>query len=357
MLQTSSIPARSRGRAIQVAAIFCGICVLLVSLVVLSQLNLTALRASAVANFRALEDFLSNHFISRWFPVFFAFVFFLEWLKPAQARGGIRSRGFAYDVSIGIILITFQYMIVGISTAVLFAVYARIHAPIMSGAIIWLRAKLEVMLHTRHHGQRFGLPTNTALNWILATFGLMVGDFLSWGSHLIRHKVPRLWRFHAMHHSQEELNIFTEFRSHPLDSFFAAVLQSIPLYLLQVPFSVAVQFLVFYKYYLMFTHANVDIDYGWLNRIFVSPKFHRVHHAAEVELYDHNYGAVLSLWDTIFRTAKVDVPHSPRTGVDDFPTEYGTPMRQTLPLYFRQLAAPFRPLPPSSGRSETPPTV
>jgi sterol desaturase/sphingolipid hydroxylase (fatty acid hydroxylase superfamily) len=298
----------------------------------------------SVGNFQALCAFLSNHFLSRWFPLFFCFVFLLECLKPAQRGSGIFSRGFAYDASIGVLLIIFQFMAVSLMISLLFAAYARIHAPPL-WPMIEGRRNLPTRINPSLHRPARWMIEHWQ-NAALAAFGLAVGDFLSWGSHLVRHKVPALWRLHAMHHSQHELNIFTEFRSHPLDALASSAMQSLPLYLLGVPFTISVTVLVLYKYYLMFTHANVDIDYGWVGRILVSPKFHRVHHASEAALHDHNYGAVLAIWDGLFGTAKTGVAHSPATGVEDAWVEHERSPRSSVPLYLRQLAAPFQ-----SGRS------
>ena len=288
------------------------------------------LAAKASEQWGFLKKFVYNRFRTPYFLVFVGFVLLLEWVKPAQARGGILSKGFVYDASIGLVIISFQFVIVDLTTGVLFSLYGRIHLP------------QPVMTATLWH------------NGVRAVFGLAIGDFLSWASHWVRHKIPRLWRFHAMHHSQTELNIFTEFRNHPLDALIASVLQSLPLYLLQIPFETAVAFLVCYKYYLMFTHANVDLDYddhGWAGYLFVSPRFHRVHHAIAPELHDSNFGAVLSIWDVIFGTSKTGLAHAPETGVYDFPTEHHAPLRQGWLTYLKQLAAPFGPLPPPPPES------
>ncbi len=271
----------------------------------------------AAFNTAALKKFVGHHFITPWFPAFIALVLLLEIVKPASTRGGILSRGFVYDASIGFIIVTFQFIVVNFAMRVLFSVYAICHLPVVGRAI--------------PHWN----------NWVLAAIGLVSGDFLSWASHLVRHKVPQLWRFHAMHHSQQDLNIFTEFRSHPFDSMASSVMQSLPLYVLQVPFSISIPCLVVYKYYLMFVHANVNIDLGWLGRILVSPKFHRIHHASAAELYDHNYGSVLSIWDGIFGTFKLVKEGQINTGAEGFPTEHDSKTSNAGALYVRQLIAPF----------------
>ena len=270
------------------------------------------------ANSQAYKTFLLNHFLTPVFALFVLLVLLLEYLKPAQTGVRVISRGFIYDASIGLIIIVFQFLIVNATLGVLFYFYARVHKPLLYTA------------------------TSNWSNWLRAVSGILIGDFLCWASHLTRHKVPALWRFHAMHHSQRELNIFTEFRSHPLDSLLSSVMQSLPLYLTQIPFSISVGILVAYKYFLMFTHSNIDVNLGFARYLFVSPVYHRVHHASEPELHDCNYGAVFSIWDNFFRTARNHVNHVPRTGVDDFPTEHDAPGRWIPTIYLLQLIAPFQ---------------
>lgn len=294
-----------------------GLFLLVGMIAVLTKMDRTALALNAHLNFHALITFVANHFLTPYFPIFLGLVLFLEWLKPSGVRGGLFSKGFAYDASIGLFTLAFQFLAVNLVMGMLFKLYAIAHVPVLGPAV-----------------HRWN-------NWVVAVFSLTVSDFFNWASHLVRHKVPQLWRFHAMHHSQRELNIFTELRNHPMDSLTSSVIQSLPLYLMQVPFTISVTCLVIYKYYLMFTHANVDMNYGFVGRLLVSPRFHRVHHGRGPEFYDHNFGAVLSIWDGMFGTSKSFPTTSIETGTDDFPAEHDRAFQNPLPLYLRQLVKPF----------------
>jgi sterol desaturase/sphingolipid hydroxylase (fatty acid hydroxylase superfamily) len=56
-----------------------------------------------------------------------------------------------------------------------------------------------------------GLP-----RWALVAVVLVLMDLANWTSHLLNHRVSSFWRYHALHHTQEEMSILTSFRAHPL---------------------------------------------------------------------------------------------------------------------------------------------
>jgi sterol desaturase/sphingolipid hydroxylase (fatty acid hydroxylase superfamily) len=90
----------------------------------------------------------------------------------------------------------------------------------------------------------------------------------------------------------------------------------------------------------MFLHANVDIGYGPLDRVFVSPRVHRLHHAMRSDLHDQNYGVYLSIWDTIFGTFRQVPDRAIETGVEGFPSEPTGAWVQMPLTFLRQFAFP-----------------
>jgi sterol desaturase/sphingolipid hydroxylase (fatty acid hydroxylase superfamily) len=75
----------------------------------------------------------------------------------------------------------------------------------------------------------------------------------------------------------------------------------------------------------------------------VTPQSHRVHHSDQPEHYDHNFGAVLSIWDRIFHTDWKGVDVYPSTGIADpaFPIETNAPWHAAPKIYAQQVAQPF----------------
>lgn len=149
--------------------------------------------------------------------------------------------------------------------------------------------------------------------WFEAVMVLIAIDWLNWLAHLANHRIPSLWRLHAVHHSQEELSVLTAFRAHPLVhvSFLVALIPT--LVLVGAGPIPAVVFAIYAGYGAM-THANVRWGFGPLGRVLVSPAYHRVHHAADGRT-DVNLGTVLTVWDRLSGRAVMPARLGPRDAV------------------------------------------
>jgi sterol desaturase/sphingolipid hydroxylase (fatty acid hydroxylase superfamily) len=137
-----------------------------------------------------------------------------------------------------------------------------------------------------------GLP-----RWALVAVVLLLIDLANWTSHLYNHRINAFWRFHALHHSQEEMSILTSFRAHPFvhTSF---QLTAVPLIVLGTGGAVPASVLVGYVVLSTMPHANVDWGFGPLRYVVVSPAYHRLHHDRD-DRRGVNLGTVLVLWDVL----------------------------------------------------------
>ena len=137
-----------------------------------------------------------------------------------------------------------------------------------------------------------GLP-----RWALVVVVLVLIDLANWTSHLYNHRVDAFWRFHALHHSQEEMSILTSFRAHPLvhTSF---QLTAVPLIVLGTGGAVPASVLVGYIVLSTLPHANVNWGFGPLRYVIVSPAYHRLHHDRD-DRRGVNLGTVLVVWDVL----------------------------------------------------------
>ena len=137
-----------------------------------------------------------------------------------------------------------------------------------------------------------GLP-----RWALVAVVLVLVDLANWTSHLYNHRVDAFWRFHTLHHSQEEMSILTSFRAHPLvhTSF---QLTAVPLIVLGTGGAVPAAVLIGYVLLSTMPHANVDWGFGPLRYVIVSPAYHRLHHDRD-DRRGVNLGTVLVLWDVL----------------------------------------------------------
>jgi sterol desaturase/sphingolipid hydroxylase (fatty acid hydroxylase superfamily) len=184
--------------------------------------------------------------------------------------------------------------------------------------------------------------------------GLVVGltlvlmDGANWAAHWTDHRVNALWRLHALHHSQEELSVLTSFRAHPLSHLPGFLLASIPAFVLTGHRGLAPQLVIAYVCLGTVPHANVRWTYGPLGRVFVSPSYHRLHHAVDGAA-GTNLGVVLTVWDVLAGRARFPDRTRPaaRTGLAGrpVPVEQGLIAPSPLWLLAQQLCDPFRPVP------------
>ncbi len=175
---------------------------------------------------------------------------------------------------------------------------------------------------------------------------ILVGmDAMNWLAHVANHRSASLWRLHALHHSQEDMSVFTTFRTHPLmhASYLPAL---IPALVLESSGTVPTAALIAYACLVTLPHANLRWKFGPLGRIFVSPAYHRLHHA-DTPVDDRgavNFGFVLVCWDRLARRAVFPAAGAPiATGIAGRPV----PVEQSGPRYgvarvvVAQLAQPF----------------
>lgn len=172
---------------------------------------------------------------------------------------------------------------------------------------------------------------------------ILVVDLLEWSHHWLKHKVPWFWQFHAVHHSQRELNLFTDVRYHFVEYLISRTVVTFPLLILQADMVQVVYFSIFHHWYTQLNHASIRTDLGPLRYLLVTPQSHRIHHSIEPAHRDQNFAIIFSCWDWLFRTQYRGWHEYPDTGIPDahFPVESsGSPLALVLtPL--RQHVYPF----------------
>jgi sterol desaturase/sphingolipid hydroxylase (fatty acid hydroxylase superfamily) len=170
------------------------------------------------------------------------------------------------------------------------------------------------------------------INWtgagILASILLtifIVDFFGGWLVHLIEHKIKFLWRFHVVHHADNNVDVTTGLRHHPVESvlrgiffFMGIVVSGAPMYAVMIYQTVLV-------FFTAFEHANISLP-KWIDSVmsyvFISPNMHKVHHHWKQPYTDSNYGAIFSIWDRLLGTFKKLEPKEIRYGIDrDYPNE------------------------------------
>jgi sterol desaturase/sphingolipid hydroxylase (fatty acid hydroxylase superfamily) len=142
------------------------------------------------------------------------------------------------------------------------------------------------------------LPSDAVWVWVAA---LLAYDFLYYWVHRAGHEVNLIWASHQVHHSSEWYNLSTALRQTSTGALFVWPLY-LPMAILGVPplvFGAVALIDLLYQYWV---HTELVGKLGWLDRVFVTPSNHRVHHGQNDWCIDRNYGGILILWDRLFGT-------------------------------------------------------
>lgn len=184
--------------------------------------------------------------------------------------------------------------------------------------------------------------------WLQAIEVLLVADIGFYLAHRTFHAVPFLWRFHAIHHSIEEMDWLAAHRVHPVDQILTKTASFLPLFVLGFSNQAILIFVLIYQWQSVFIHSNTRIRFGPLKWLLASPQFHHWHHANERQAYDKNFAGQLPLLDLIGGTLYMPERMPGKYGVDE-------PVPQ---VYHQQLIYPFvggsR---PATSPAETAPAV
>jgi len=244
----------------------------------------------------------------------------LERVRPAQQRS-LFARGHRHDVLFTILNVTLVVPMVA-ALAISFSEIVR--------TVPWIVLPRMDMVP----------------RWGVIAVIVVAMDGCNWLAHLANHRVRVLWRFHEVHHSQEDMNVLTVFRTHPLIhvSYLVAL---VPGLVLLANGSLSTTVLVIYGAMLALAHSNTNLGFGPLERVFVSPNFHRIHHRLD-GAQDVNLGFTLTIWDQL--AGRAIFPTEEMIGADTglpgrpLSVEQAEGRPHHLSVFLKQLVGPFRPM-------------
>jgi sterol desaturase/sphingolipid hydroxylase (fatty acid hydroxylase superfamily) len=182
---------------------------------------------------------------------------------------------------------------------------------------------LIVLLSDASKRAHFGLSNwlgASVLGSIILSF-LVLDFFGGWLVHLVEHKLRFLWRFYIIHHSDNNVDVTTGLRHHPVESVLRGIFFLMGVVVSGSPVYAVMIYQTLLVLSTQFTHANINLP-RWLDiplsYLFVSPNMHKVHHHWQQPYTDSNYGAVLSIWDRMFGTFEHLEPSQIKYGLDRY---------------------------------------
>jgi sterol desaturase/sphingolipid hydroxylase (fatty acid hydroxylase superfamily) len=170
--------------------------------------------------------------------------------------------------------------------------------------------------------------------WLQILEIMFLTDLVQYWVHRAFHRIPVLWRFHAVHHSARKLDWLAGSRMHLLEIICLRALTVIPMFTLGYS-QLAIQiYLVVVYVYSTYIHANVRFDIEWLKPFIVTPRFHHWHHGEEQEAIDVNFAIHFPLFDRLFGTY-----HMPK---GRWPEGYGVGGHPVPSGFLAQFIYPFK---------------
>lgn len=145
--------------------------------------------------------------------------------------------------------------------------------------------------------------------WSLAGFispfiPLLVFDFFYYWFHRFQHKIPILWKYHAVHHSIREMNSLNS-AHHWSENLWRAILLTLPMnFIIHITPLQGLGIFTLLHGWGIFIHSNTRLNFGRFGVVLADSNIHRMHHSIAPEDYDLNFAAFFPVWDVLFGTFK-----------------------------------------------------
>jgi sterol desaturase/sphingolipid hydroxylase (fatty acid hydroxylase superfamily) len=214
-------------------------------------------------------------------------LFALEQIHPLRER----TRGLIGHLLVNVVV-----------SALAFVVAALLIRPLVEGVLRWSSEAPFGVVHL------VGLP---GIPRAALAFLLMDLSFYYW--HLANHRVPFLWRFHNVHHIDPDLDVSTALRFHFGEIAMSAAFRALQLTTIGTSPVTYVIYESTFQANTLFHHSNVRLPIALerlLNKVLVTPRMHGIHHSQVRAENNSNYSVVLSCWDRLHRSLRLNIPQS-----------------------------------------------
>jgi sterol desaturase/sphingolipid hydroxylase (fatty acid hydroxylase superfamily) len=141
--------------------------------------------------------------------------------------------------------------------------------------------------------------------WVEFAVAVVLLDLAIYFQHVMFHAVPTLWRLHRVHHADQDFDVTTGVRFHPIEILISTAIKCAAVAAIGAPAAAVLAFEILLNAISMFNHANASVPpwaERWLRWFVVTPDMHRVHHSVLYDESSSNFGFNLPWWDRLFGT-------------------------------------------------------
>lgn len=171
-------------------------------------------------------------------------------------------------------------------------------------AVVWLAYKNESLEFGLNY--LYGIPS-----WMEGAIAFLLLDYGNYLWHILNHKLPFLWRFHLVHHTDIDLDLTTAIRFHFGELIGSVFFRGAFVFLSGATAFNVLLYEIFFEAATQFHHSNWKLRYKLekgLNKIIVTPRMHGIHHSVIRQETDSNYSVIFSIWDRLHNTVRLNVP-------------------------------------------------
>ena len=146
--------------------------------------------------------------------------------------------------------------------------------------------------------------------WLEYAIAFIVLDYTIYLWHVLLHKLPVLWRFHLVHHTDLDLDVTTAIRFHFGELFASLLFRGAAVLLVGASPLMVLIYEVAFEAATQFHHSNWKLPFKLekvINKIFVTPRMHGIHHSTRKGEMDKNYSTIFSVWDRLHSTLKLNL--------------------------------------------------
>jgi sterol desaturase/sphingolipid hydroxylase (fatty acid hydroxylase superfamily) len=169
--------------------------------------------------------------------------------------------------------------------------------------MVWLAVKNE----TWQIGLNYLYEAPLIFESIIA---FLILDYSNYIWHILLHKLPILWRFHLVHHTDLDLDITTAFRFHFGEMIGSVFFRGAAIILIGASPIMVLIYEIIFEAATQFHHSNTKLPFKLekaLNKLIVTPRMHGIHHSMIKRETDSNYSVIFSFWDRLHRTVRLNI--------------------------------------------------